>query len=148
MLETFLRSFGQYWHDSITVTVDLLTRRHVWWCKWPITPHPKGAVLNELLAVEAIWVQWIHCQIEEIVHYLTRSSNQKTGALWKGNHQKITPLPATWSADTMSHISIMFLCQILTLHLNIAAEIETHQVKQRFSSFGESVWILATVFFS
>lgn len=66
MLETFLRSFGQYWHESITVTADLLTTRHGWWCKWPITPHPKGALLNELLAVEAIWVQWIHCQIEEI----------------------------------------------------------------------------------
>lgn len=52
MLETFLRSFGQYWHDSITVTADLLTTRHVWWCKRPITPHPKGALLNELLAVE------------------------------------------------------------------------------------------------
>ncbi len=35
-------------------------------------------------------------------------------------------------------------------HLNVAAEIETHQTRQRFSNlllsnFGESVWIVASV---
>ncbi len=41
-------------------------------------------------------------------------------------------------------------CQILTLHLNVAAEIETHQTRKRFSNlllsnFGESVWIVSSV---
>ncbi len=41
------------------------------------------------------------------------------------------------------------LSQILTLHLN-AAEIETHQIRQRFSnlllsSFGDPVWIVSSV---
>ncbi len=42
------------------------------------------------------------------------------------------------------------LHQILTLHLNVAAEIETHQTKQHFSNlllsnFGEPVWIVSSV---
>ncbi len=42
------------------------------------------------------------------------------------------------------------LHQIMTLHLNVAAEIKTHQTRQRFynlllSSFDESVWIVSSV---
>ncbi len=42
------------------------------------------------------------------------------------------------------------LHQILTLHLNVAAEIETHQTRQRFSNlqssdFGDPVWIVSSV---
>lgn len=44
---------------------------------------------------------------------------------------------AKWKIDTRqdgSMLSCSFLCQILTLHRNIAAEIETFQTRQHFSS--------------
>ncbi len=59
----------------------------------------------------------------------------------------ITPL-AAWTVETRNDRSMLSCVhQILTLHLNVAAEIET---RQRFynlllSSFGESVWIVSSV---
>ncbi len=63
----------------------------------------------------------------------------------------ITPPPA-WTVETRQDRSMLScsLHQILTLHLNVAAEFETHHTRQRFSnlllsSFGESVWIVSSV---
>ncbi len=64
----------------------------------------------------------------------------------------ITPSPPAWTVETRQDGSMLScsLRQILTLHLNVAAEIKTHQTRQRFSNlllsnFGESVWIIASV---
>ncbi len=36
------------------------------WCESPIPPHPKGALLDwDLVTVEAIWVKWSHCHVQE-----------------------------------------------------------------------------------
>ncbi len=64
---------------------------------------------------------------------------------------KCVPAPA-WTVETRQDGSMLScsLRQILTLHLNVAAEIKTHQTRQRFSNlllsnFGESVWIVSSV---
>ncbi len=64
----------------------------------------------------------------------------------------ITPQPAAWTIETRQDGSMLScsLHQILTLHLNVAAEIETHQTRQHFSNlllsnFGDPVWIVASV---
>ncbi len=55
------------------------------WCKSPVPPHPKCALLDwDLVTVEAIWVKWTHCHVQEIslrwfklcdmVHYPAGSS--------------------------------------------------------------------------
>ncbi len=85
LLETFLRDFGPYWHDSITQLLQIC-RLHIHESLVP--PHPKGALLDwDLVTVEAIWVKWTHCHVQEtslrwfelcdIVHYPARSSHQK-----------------------------------------------------------------------
>ncbi len=59
----------------------------------------------------------------------------------------ITPLP--WTIETRQDGSMLSwsLRQILTLHLNVAAEIETRQCFSNLllSSFVESVWIVSSV---
>ncbi len=51
----------------------------------PVPPHPKGALLDwDLMTVEAIWVKWTHCHVQEtslrwfelcdMVHYTAGSS--------------------------------------------------------------------------
>ncbi len=33
---------------------------------YPLSPHPKGALLDwDLVTVEAIWVKWTHCHVQE-----------------------------------------------------------------------------------
>ncbi len=63
--------------------------------------------------------------------------------------QTITPPLSHWDKAGWSMLSCS-LRQILTLHLNVAAEIKTHQTRQRFynlllSGSGESVWIVSSV---
>ncbi len=66
VLETFLRDFGPYWHDSITVSADLIKSAAHPWCESPVPPHPKGALLDwDLVTVEDIWVKWTHCHVQE-----------------------------------------------------------------------------------
>ncbi len=85
VLETFLRYFGSYWHDSITQLLQICSHP---WCESPISPHPKGALLDwDLVTVEAIWVKSTHCHVQEtslkwfelcdMVHYPAGSSHQK-----------------------------------------------------------------------
>ncbi len=80
MLKTFLRDFGPYWHDRITQLLQIC-RLHIHESLVP--PHPKGALLDwDLVTVEAIWVKWTHCHVQEtslrcicdMVHYPAGSS--------------------------------------------------------------------------
>ncbi len=54
----------------------------------PVPPHPKGALLDwDLVTVEAIWVKWTHCHVQEtslrwfelcdMVHYPAGCRHQK-----------------------------------------------------------------------
>ncbi len=87
VLETFLRDFGPYLHDSI----GYLSAAHPWY-ESPVPPHPKDALLDlDLVTVEAIWVKWNHCHVQEtslrwfelcdMVHYPAGSRHQKMGTL-------------------------------------------------------------------
>ncbi len=91
VLETFFRDFGLYWHDSITQLLQIFLAAHPW-CESPVPPHPKAALLDwDLVTVEAIWVKWTHCHVQEtslrwfelcdIVHYPAGSSHQKMDTL-------------------------------------------------------------------
>ncbi len=84
VLETFLRDFGPYWHESITRLLQIC-RLHIHGCESPVPPHPKDALLDwDLVNVEAIWVKWTHCHVQEtslrwfelcdMVHYPAGSS--------------------------------------------------------------------------
>ncbi len=55
------------------------------WCESLVPPHPKRALLDwDLVTVEAIWVKWTHCHVQEtslrwfdlcdMVHYAAGSS--------------------------------------------------------------------------
>ncbi len=64
----------------------------------------------------------------------------------------ITPPPPAWTVETRQDGSMLScsLCQILILHLNVAAEIKTHQTRHGFSNlllsnFVEPVWIVVSV---
>ncbi len=46
----------------------------------------------------------------------------------------------SWTVETRQDGSMRSLRQILTLHLNVAAEIETHQTRQRFPIFYCPIW--------
>ncbi len=63
--------------------------------------------------------------------------------------KKISPTslhtpPAAWTAETRQDGSMLScsLRQILTLHLNVAAEIKTHQTRQHFPIFYCSVLVI------
>ncbi len=84
VLETFLRDFGPYWHDSITQLLQIY-RLHIHDANLPVPTHPKAALLDwDLVTVEAIWVKWTHCHVQEtslrrfeicdMVHYPAGSS--------------------------------------------------------------------------
>ncbi len=67
VLETFLRDFGPYCHDSITAVAADLSTAHPW-CESPSYTTSKGALLDwDLVTVEAIWVKWTHCHVQETV---------------------------------------------------------------------------------
>ncbi len=64
----------------------------------------------------------------------------------------ITPPPPAWTVETRQDGSMLHVlyAKLWPDHLNVAAEIETHQTRQRFynlllSDFGEPVWIVACV---
>ncbi len=85
VLETFLRDFDPYWHDSITQLLQIC-RLHIH-DESPVPPHPKGALLDwDLGTVEAVWVKWTHCHVQEtslrwfelcvMVHYPAGSTSE------------------------------------------------------------------------
>ncbi len=102
MLETFLRDFGPYCHDSITQLLQIC-RLHIHDENFPFHHIPKVLYWIE------IW--------------------------WQGK------------MDPCFHV---LYAKFWPYHLNVAAEIETHQTRKHFSNlllsnFGESVWIVASV---
>ncbi len=159
------------------------------WCVSPVPPHPKGALLDwDLKTVEAIWVKWTHCHVQEtslrwfelsdMVHYPAGSSHQKmvhcshkrmdmvsnNTQLWCFNNAKLvqsvprkissTPLqhqhqPEPLRQGRMDPCFHVLYAKFWPYHLNVAAEIETHQTSQCFPSsivnFGEPVWNVASV---
>ena len=87
VLETFLRDFAPYWHDSITQLLQMC-RLHIYDGNLPF--YPKAALLDwDLVTVEAVGVQGTHCDVQEaslrwyelcdVVHYPAGSSHQKMG---------------------------------------------------------------------
>ncbi len=146
----------------------------------------------DLVTVEAIWVKWTHCHVQEtslrwfelcghaalscwkyirrwytvvikgwtwsatILRYTVAFKRCSIGTKGPKVCQEniphtITPAPA-WTVETRQDGSMLScsLRQILTLHLNVAAEIKTHQTRQRFSnlllsSFVDPVWIVSSV---
>ncbi len=87
VLETFLRDFCPYWHDSITQLLQICWL-HIHDANLPF--HHKCALLDcDLVTVEAIWVNWTHCHVQEtslrwfelcdMVHYPAGRSHQKMG---------------------------------------------------------------------
>lgn len=127
MLETFLRDFAPYSHDSITQLLQIC-----WLLILDVNlPHPKDALLDwDLVTVEAIWAQWTenhlqdtrcaHLWSERDGHGLERYSDSlrhlKNAQLvlrgWKLHYNTAISLNR-WGADGW-----MFLCclqQILTL---------------------------------
>ncbi len=79
LLRKFLRDFGPYWPDGITQLLQSC-RLHI-----HDVNDPKGALLDwDLVTVEAIWVKWTHCHVQEtslrwfelcdMVHYPAGSS--------------------------------------------------------------------------
>ncbi len=90
VLETFLRDFGPYLHDSITQLLQIC-RLHIHDAN---PPHPKDALLDwDLVTVKVIWVKWTHCYVQEtslrwfefcdiILHYPAGSRHQKMCTLW------------------------------------------------------------------
>ncbi len=65
---------------------------------------------------------------------------------WLHHHHQPEPL----RQDRMDPCFQVLYAKFWPYHLNVAAEIETHQTRQRFynlllSSFGESVWIVVSV---
>ncbi len=99
VLETFLRDFGPYWHDSITQLLQICSAAHPW-CESPVPPHHKDALLDwDLVIVEAIWVKWTHCHVQEtrwfelcdMVHYPAGSSIRR----WLHCSHKVMDMTAT-----------------------------------------------------
>ncbi len=62
---------GNMKHSSeILVHIDMIASADLSdthpWCKSPVPPHPKSALLDwDLVTVEAIWVKWTHCHVQE-----------------------------------------------------------------------------------
>ncbi len=93
-----------FWKHSseILVHIDMIASRSC--CRFvgctsmmqiSCSPHPKGALLYwDLVTVEAIWVKWTHCHVQEtslrwfelcdMVHYPAGSSHQKMYCSHKG----------------------------------------------------------------
>ncbi len=90
LLETFLRYFGPYWHDSITQLLQVC-RLHIHDVNLPFHHIPKLLYWIEIWWLEAIWVKWTHCHVQEtslrwfelcdMVHYPAGISHQKMGTL-------------------------------------------------------------------
>ncbi len=66
------------------------------------------------------------------------------------HHYTTTTSLNHWDKAGWIHAFMFFYAKFWPYHLNIAAEIETHQTRQRFSNlllsnFGDPVWIVSSV---
>ncbi len=112
------------------VAADLSAARP--WCKSPVPPHPKGALLDwDLVTVEAIWVKWTYRHVQEtslrwfelcdMLHYPAGSSHQKmvhcshkgmsigqqqySGRLWRLNDAQLEWRPQSVPRKYPPHIT-------------------------------------------
>ncbi len=180
VLETFLRDFGPYWHDSMKWISRSTTSQR---CSIGLRSGDCGGHLSKVNSLsgsrnqsEMIWALWhgalscwkyirrcVHCSYKgmDMVH-------QYSGQLWCLNDaqlvlrglkcaKKISPTPLhhhhqpeplrQGRMDSCFHV---LYAKFWPYHLNVAAEIKTHQIRQRFynlllSSFGDPVWIVDSV---
>ncbi len=114
VLETCLRDFGPYWHDSITQLLQIC-RLNIQDVNLRSTTSQSCSIDWDLVTVEAIWVKWTHCYVQETslrwfelcdtVHYPAGSSirrwvqcihkgmdmvsKQYSGRLWRLNDASI-----------------------------------------------------------
>ncbi len=85
VLETFLRDFGPYCHDSITQLLQIC-RLHIHDANLCSTTSQRCSIDWDLVTVEAIWVKWTHCHVQEtslrwfelcdMVHYPAGSTSE------------------------------------------------------------------------
>ncbi len=113
-----------------------------------------------IILLELAIRRWVHCSHEGI-----DGLQQYSGRMWRLNNEKLVisvprkyPLhhysisihPEPLSQGRMGPCFHVLYAKFWPYHPNVAAEIETHQTRQRFSNlllsnFGEPVWILASV---
>ncbi len=90
VLETFLRDFGPYWHDSIKQLLQIC-RLHIHDANLPFHHIPKVLYWIEIWWLWKPWVKWTHCHVQEtnlrwfelcdMVHDSAGSGHQKMGTL-------------------------------------------------------------------
>ncbi len=91
VLETFLRDFDPYWHDSITQLLQIC-RLHIHDANFPFHHIAKVLYWIEIWWLwRPIWVKWTHCHVQEtslrwfelcdMLHYSAGGSHQKMGTL-------------------------------------------------------------------
>ncbi len=90
MLETFLRDFGPYWHDSI-MQLLYICWLHIHDANLPFHHIPKVLYWIEIWwlwrTVEAIWVKWTHCHVQETS--LRWFELYESGRLWRLNDAQL-----------------------------------------------------------
>ncbi len=114
-----------------------------------------------IILLEVAIRRWVHCSHEG----MDMVSKQHSGRLWRLNNAQLvlrgpkcakkistTPLhhhhqPEPLRQGRMDPCFHVLYAQFWPYCLNVAAEIETHQIRQRFSNlllsnFGEPVWIV------
>ncbi len=173
MLETFLRDFGLYWHESIT-QLQQICRLHIHDANLPFHHIPK--------TVEAIWEKWTHCHVQEtslrlfelcdMVHYPAGSTSEDgytvviKGWTWSATifrlavafkrctigtkcAKKISPTPLHHHQPEPLRQGRMDPC-FHVLYAKLSPYHLNHQTRQCFSNlllsnFGDPVWIVSSV---
>ncbi len=84
VLETFLRDFGPYWHDSKTQFLQIC-RLHIHDVNLPFHHIPKMLYWIDIWWLEAIWVKWTNCHVQETSLRWFELCDMSHGALscWK-----------------------------------------------------------------
>ncbi len=169
VLETFLRDFGPYWHDSITQLLQIC-RLHIHDATLPFHHIPKVLIglrsgdcgghlskvnslscsRNQSEMISALWHGVVYCWKKPsedgytvVIKGWTWSATISPAPLH--HHHQPEPL-RQGRMDPCFHV---LYAKFWLYHLN-AAEIKTHQTRQHFfnlllSNVGEPVWIVASV---
>lgn len=126
LLHCVIYSFDLKQNSRILVHIDKIASR----CRFvgctsmtPVSPHHKGALLDWDLV--AVGVQWTHCHVPE-----TGLRGYNVCDMVGSATKLITTKHYTTSLDPCFHC----LYTKFWPHLNIAAEIETHQTRKCFSN--------------
>ncbi len=151
VLETFLRDFCPYWHDSIMQFLQIC-RLHIHEANLPFPPHPKGALLDwDLVTVEAIWVKWTHCHVQEtsprwlklcdMVHYPAGSSIRR----WVHCSHKGMDMVRN---NTQVDCGVFIRCSIGTKGPKVCQENIPHTNTTSLNRWDKTGWIHAFMFFT